>query len=74
MRLLAAIPMNSVFLVSARIISRFRGEAFQCIKSRWSPLSLTSLERLKLLHASATAACSLTVGDSLTGKSSNQRM
>ena len=72
--LLAAISMSTVVIFSARMISRCRGEAFQCLKSRCFLLSVTSSESLKLLCASPDAACGLATGARVLGNFPNHHM
>ena len=74
MCLLAAIPMSAVGRVSASVMSRRRGEAFQCFQSGRSSLSVKSSDILKLLHASPATAFCLAAGASFKVNFSNHRI
>ena len=74
MCVLAEIPMNAVGGVSAKIISRYRSEALQCLQRGWFSLYATSLESFKLLHASSAGAFSIAAGASFKVNFSNHHL
>ena len=74
MHLLATTPMHAVGGFSESIASRSLGEAFQNLWRGWLSFSVTSLEILKVLHASPDAAFSSATGTSFEGHLSSHRL